>query len=391
MKIRSTTPNIKQIATSSTLVAAAVVMVLSSPMGVYADRFDDQIKNLESEVAQYETQINGLNNRANTLSSAVDALQAKQNKIQAEINLNETKQQKIARDIKANQKKMDNQQAVLGDTLADMYVGATVSPIEMLASSNNIGDYLDQAEYQSSIRDNLQDSIEQIQKLKAKLAKQKTDVENILAEQEGQRAQLIAAKNEQATLLQQTRGEQSAYSELVADRRAQMNQIRDEQQAAYAAARAAWSGGYISAGGSGNYPWAGQGLSLGCSGSCVDSWNLYVGQCVSYVAWKLDSQGYKVYGFDGMGNAAEWPSTTTDYWGSKYGSGNAAKIRYEAKAGYAAVDPNIAAPYGHVMYVESVNGDGTINVSEYNFRSADVYSERRISPNGLTFLEFARK
>ncbi len=44
-------------------------------------------------------------------------------------------------------------------------------------------------------------------------------------------------------------------------------------------------------------------------------------------------------------------------------------------------------PYGHVAFVESVNSDGTFNVSESNWSCKECYGERRnVSPSGLSFI-----
>jgi surface antigen len=40
------------------------------------------------------------------------------------------------------------------------------------------------------------------------------------------------------------------------------------------------------------------------------------------------------------------------------------------------------------MYVESVNGDGTITVSQYNAALDGRYSVRTLSPGGLVFIHF---
>ena len=44
--------------------------------------------------------------------------------------------------------------------------------------------------------------------------------------------------------------------------------------------------------------------------------------------------------------------------------------------------------YGHVMYVESVNGDGTITVSDYNFAWDGLYRHYTRSASGLTYVYF---
>jgi hypothetical protein len=44
--------------------------------------------------------------------------------------------------------------------------------------------------------------------------------------------------------------------------------------------------------------------------------------------------------------------------------------------------------YGHVMYVEAVNGDGTITVSDYNFDWDGLYRYYTRSASGLTYVYF---
>ena len=44
--------------------------------------------------------------------------------------------------------------------------------------------------------------------------------------------------------------------------------------------------------------------------------------------------------------------------------------------------------YGNVMYVESVNGDGTITVSDYNLQWDGLYRKYTRSAAGLTYIYF---
>lgn len=87
------------------------------------------------------------------------------------------------------------------------------------------------------------------------------------------------------------------------------------------------------------------------------------GQCTWYVAQK------KVITFGG--NAKNWLTNAKD---SGYRTGN-------VPVAGAAVVTNENYRYGHVAYVESVNGDGTITISEYNFLHRLGYDERTISIN----------
>ena len=83
------------------------------------------------------------------------------------------------------------------------------------------------------------------------------------------------------------------------------------------------------------------------------------------------------------------------YWG---GRGNANQWDDNARSAGIPVDstprPGSVAVsnsgyYGHVMWVESVNPNGTINVSQYNWGLDGRYSEAyNLSPAGLVFIHF---
>jgi surface antigen len=83
------------------------------------------------------------------------------------------------------------------------------------------------------------------------------------------------------------------------------------------------------------------------------------------------------------------------YWG---GIGNANQWDDNARRAGIPVDTNPQAgdvaiknsqPYGHAMYVESVNGDGTINISQYNANLNGQFSRAyNVNPAGLVFIHF---
>lgn len=381
MKHTPTTPVSKGLVTRSSLVAAAVVMAVAAPLSlsrqVFADRFDDQIKALQSEIDGYQAQAAALSQQADTLQNELASLAAQKATIQGQIDLSQAKYDKLVNDIAQTEKKISDNKEALGQIIADMYVDGSVSPLEMLASSKNIGDYVDQQEYRSSIQSNLSATIKEINSLKKQLESQKTDVERVLADQKGQHDQLAAKEAEQAQLLAQTQGQESAYQQLSSERNSQINNLRAQQAAAMRAA-----GGFNNIGngtvGGGGYPgvWA-----YAEQDTLVDNWGLYNRECVSYTAWKVWSTGRYVPHFSGAGNANQWPSTTARYGipsGSTPVAGSVA-IQY---VGY----------YGHAMYVEAVNGDGTITVSDYN-NNADGggwgrYHYYTRTASGLTYIYF---
>ena len=381
MKLLPTTPVSKGLATKSSLVAAAVVMAIAAPLSfsgkAFADPFQAQIDALNREIEGYQAQAAELSKQADALQNELNNLAAQKATIQGQIDLSQAKYDKLVHDIAETEKKISDNKEALGQIIADMYVDGSISPLEMLASSKNIGDYVDQQEYRSSIQSNLSDTIKQINTLKKQLEDQQKDVERVLADQKGQRDQLAAKEAEQAKLLADTQGQEDAYQKLSSDRNAQVNNLRAQQAAAMRA-----SGGFNNIGngsvGGGGYPgvWA-----YAEQDTLVDNWGLYNRECVSYTAWKVASTGRFVPHFGGQGNANQWPGTT-----SRYGIPNGST----PVAGSVAIQ--YVGAYGHSMYVEAVNGDGTITVSDYN-NNADGggwgrYHYYTRSAGGLTYIYF---
>jgi peptidoglycan DL-endopeptidase CwlO len=370
--------------TSTLVVASCFLMVLAGPLGMsgnaYADRYQDQIDALQREIDGFQQQAADLSQKANTYENAVRALDAQQAAIQKRIDLNQARYDKLVTDIKKTEKDIADNQDVLGSTVADLYIDSGMTPIEMLASSKSIGDYVDKQEYRSAVRDQVESAITQIKKLKAELTDKKEKVGVVLADQKSQRDSLAAKKAEKNKLIAQTRGQEGRFRSLVEERRKERESVEAAQQAAYAAARSSWGGGYITRGsGGGGYPWAGAPYPCWNYG-CIDDWGLFYRECVSYVAWKVDNTGHMVKGFNGQGNANQWPSATASY--TRQGG--------TPHRGDAAIDPYIGS-VGHAMYVEGVNGDGSINISEYNFAGPGQYSERRIPRSqysGWVFITF---
>lgn len=367
MKQRSTTP-VSTLAsgsqgrggglvTKSLIVASAVLMTVASPITFYgqamADQYDDQINALRSEIGSYQQQAAVLNAQAKTLQDELTILDGQKSAIQAQIKISETRHAQLVEQIEETKRKIEANKESLGRILANIYADDAITPLEMLASSKSIGDFVDKQEYRSAMRDQLTKTIEQINKLKTELENKKVETERVLKDQQAQRDLLDQKEAERAKLLADTQGQEAAYQALSADREAKISDLQ-AQQAAALAARARQVGGYTASsdGSNGGYPsiWANAPMN-----SYVDSWGMYSRQCVSYVAFKVAS----VYGnmpyWGGVGNANQWP-----------GNARAAGIPVGTTPKAGAVGVVSSGQYGHVAWVEAVNPNGTIRISHYN-------------------------
>ncbi len=367
MNIRSTTPVLKRFATSSAIVAAAVMVTFSSTSPVFADRYDDQIKQIQGQISGYQTEAAKLSAQADTLQNAISKLQAQQDAIQAQVNLSQAKYDQLVQQIKDTEAKIARNQDVLSETIGDLYVNNSVSPVEMLASSKNIGDYLDQQEFRSSVRDRVENAIKEIKALKKSLEEKKVQVEQVLNDQKAQKATLAAKQEEQNKLLAETQGNEASYNNLIGQQNQQITGLRAQQAAANAARLASSGGGRgsVTAGdpSKGGYP---SYLANAPQDSLVDPWGMYNRECVSYTAWKVQqAYGHMPY-WGGRGNANQWPGAAASAgipMGSTPKPGSVAVM----SGGY----------YGHVAWVESVSGN-SVHVSQYNWGLRGEYTEMTV-------------
>jgi peptidoglycan DL-endopeptidase CwlO len=386
MKLRSTTPVSKGLATKSVLVASTVLMVMAAPLSMmpkaYADRFDDQINAIQREIDAYQSEAKKFRDQADSLQVQLNVLSNEKAQIQAQVDLSQAKFDKLQADIAKTEKDIKENQDALGETIANLYVDGKISPLEMLASSKNIGDYVDKQEYRSAVRDQLTETIDTVKKLKKELEQQKKDTERVLGDQKNARNALAAKEAEQQKLVNETRGQESAYQGLAAASNERKLEIQRQQQAAIEAAMRRAGGGSVNIlpgdPNKGGYPWEagcyvdGNAVSHGgANGNGADPLGYGCRQCVSYTAYRVGARtgNYPRY----WGNANQWPSSAR---ASGYQTGGTPRAN--------AVGVISAGQYGHVVWVEAVNGDGTIDVSQYNYYNAGGagwghYSKMRVS------------
>lgn len=385
------------LAGKSVLVAVAVLMAVAIPLAMMprasADQWDDQISALQQQANQYQSQANQMRQQANTLANKLNDLRAQKASVEAEIQVSQAQYNKLVEQIQQTEQKIKDNQDALGATIADLYVDDTISPLEMLASSKNIGDYVDKQTYRTSVQDQLTQTIATIKELKTKLENDKKAVQEVINKQTAQRNTLAALESEQQRLLDETRGQEAAYQQMVANAQSQMAAAQAQQRAYYQSLlRSSPNGGASGVVGSFQYAnWSG---NMGCAGaypycqpqdSVVDEWALYNRECVSYVAWALQYRfGKYVAPFNGRGNAYEWPSSAPAYSG--------AYRVYSPQPGDAVILPadGSFAPIGHAMIVESVSG-GWMRVSQYNFYGTGEYSTMDIKNSGVVLLRFPNR
>ena len=286
--------------------------------------------------------------RVNDLTVEIAGKEAEIVQTQAEIT-------ELKKEIERTEKKLYEEQDALAELLVNMHFESSAEPIIILAGATSISDLAERTAREEVVKEQISVSAAAVKQAKEQLEQDKVEVEELLAQQKEAREAMVTKRAEQQSLVEKYENDAEAYAEAAKAAAAAQREAEKAEQEAHPEL---YRGSAYT--GANTYPW-----QADCPGR-QDEYTTYyedfdgnshkiggyVCECVSYAGWKA----YEAYG-------------VALAWGNAYSWDDQARLH-----GYT-VDHNPAPgtigqvdgfPYGHVFWVEGVNGDGSINVSEYN-------------------------
>jgi surface antigen len=254
------------------------------------------------------------------------------------------------------------------DSIATYFELTNMNDIELVAQNAPLSHAIDQSEYLLALQDRIVSNIEQTAHVKSDLEstknnheQQKNELAQLRGEQESKNQALSSSRKKTISLFNKSQASAAEYQALIKKLETEQsrlsNAIYEERQ------RLSAKNNEIYAGGTSGYPY-----------SAIDEpdpWSFLTRECTSYAAWKWNV----VYGRPfintrpGEGSAYNWPNLARDQGYRVVSSPQATAIVSWPKG-------PVIGNYGHVAIVEAVNPDGTIDVSEYNFKRY-AYSYRK--------------
>lgn len=355
--------------------AVAGVLIVSGVVAPYfaqADSLTDQINALKSQNAANRAAVNDLKQVAVSYQDAISKLEVQIAGLQGQIDANEEEKAKLEQQILETKLELGRQKALLGQTIKTMYVDKEMSTIEMLATSKNLGDFVDKETYRNAVQRKVQETMAKITKLQNELNGKKKQIDELLAILSDQRAQIEQNRAEQANLLAMNQQQQAEFNAQTKNNQAKIDELNRQ----IAAQRAANSGTIVPDGGyyfirfPGNvsgfnpasYPYKNAGFSMSTLSGCgnpdprtgerdsTDKWGYCTRQCVSYAAWAVEASGRTAP--RNYGSAKAWVNSAPGSY-----------VHRTPQKGDIAI--TTSGTWGHAMYVEEVSGD-KIYVSQYN-------------------------
>lgn len=363
------------------LVALAAVFVvgsIGSPF-VLADEFDEQINQLRAENQQKEKKHSTLQTRAISFEQKIGELRKQIGGLEKQISVDRAKSEELRARIAKAEKELKKQRELLAENLRAMYLEGDISTIEMLASSKDISEFVDKEQYRNSVKDKIASTMQQIDALKRELKTKRERLDKTIADLQKRQDSLDEQRAEVARLLSMNTAQRNKLESEINSNNSEISRLRAEQAAANAALFGGGGGYTVGPDTSGYLGWVISNYgNVHFPNSIPDSWGMYLRQCVSYTAWRVANDGKYMPYWGGHGNANQWDDNAR---------ADGIPVNNTPKRG--AIGVSNAGYYGHVVYVESVNSNGTINISQYNADWSGTYSVAyNVNPGKFVYIHF---
>lgn len=367
---RNKTIRFKSLVTALVLAVAVVGGTIYSGV-VGADRFDEQIDQLQDQNSSYQSRVDQLTAEAESYQDVINKLEAQINSLQQAIVANQQASIKLEKEIKAKEAEIEHQRNVLGQSIKAMYLEGQISTVEILAASRDLSDFVNKQVARNAVQNKIKTLVDEIQQLKIQLEQKQRELQARIRDQRNQQADLNAAQAEQARLLNYTEDQKSAYNNKISSNQSRISELRRQQTIENAAL---FGYGYIKTERCNIYPtrWCNAPMD-----SIVDSWGMYNRECVSWTAYRVALSGRYMPYWGGRGNANEWDDNA-----------RAAGIPVDGNPQPGDVAISNRGFYGHSAYVEAVYDDGTILVSQFNANWQGTYSLARVSTGNFVYIHF---
>ncbi|MFA7202065.1 MAG: lytic murein transglycosylase [Candidatus Paceibacterota bacterium] len=204
--------------------------------------YERQLKELNDQIAQDEATIAQYQKQGKTLQSEINTLNAKIAKINLQIKSVTLNLNKLSGDIEVTKTKITQTEGDIGqyasslsNILQSLYEGEQRTTLEMILENPKFSDFFLNINSFLAIQDNLRETLEKIVLLKNDLIDQKESLaiqyEDIAQLKQYQEAQVLASKKTEASkkqLLTVTKGQESKYQQVVAEKKKTAAQIRSQ-------------------------------------------------------------------------------------------------------------------------------------------------------------------
>ena len=158
---------------ATTILALIMSLVFSISRPAKADQFDEQIAALNRKVRDATAVADAKKSEVNTLKGKIASIEAEISAAQNQLDLTNLEIKKTQATIEKNNQEMERQKEILKENLRMIYKQGEISPLEVVASSKNLSDFVAQQQYLGAIKKKVDDNLDKIEQLKKELDQKK--------------------------------------------------------------------------------------------------------------------------------------------------------------------------------------------------------------------------
>ncbi|HBB56851.1 TPA: hypothetical protein DEW47_00965 [Patescibacteria group bacterium] len=226
--------------------AASYFLPISNTRASRVDELKDQIKDrnlqiaeIEKEIKKYEQEVENTGKEANTLNNHIKILEAEKKKLAADINLTQNKInaaelniEKLGIAIGEKEEDIEDKRFILAKILREINDIESASLIEIALSEENFSDFFSNVERVNSLRNGIQENLNELKVIKSAMEMEKKDKENyrkdlgnLQSKYVDQKYLVEVNKSNKNKLLTETKNKEAEYQKRLAEQKAAREQF----------------------------------------------------------------------------------------------------------------------------------------------------------------------
>lgn len=186
---------------SALAITICTVTIASVSTPVYSAPSTDELENTTSDL---KGELNDLNSQLSSLSKELDTASSQVEDLAAKV-------EKSKLDLASAQLNEEAQYDSMKDRIKFMYEGGGASLVQILLTSENMGDFLNKAEYVATISKYDRSMLEELQQVRANVEKKQKDLEEQQSKLSGLQETLTSKRDELNSKISSTSGELANY------------------------------------------------------------------------------------------------------------------------------------------------------------------------------------
>lgn len=210
-KVSKTKTNVISVQRIAISLIVSTLLTMGPVLAISESELRSDINSINNQVAEGEEHLDGLQETTQTLEEALRKLKAEIAELQTQIEKTQEDVEATEEELAETEAELERQKEIMASSIRLLYKRGNISTVELIASSENFTDFVNQEEYVQRIKKQVHEASLEVEALKKQLEEQKEELDDLLATQTGQKKLLDDKRTEQQRLVDQAKQEEFSY------------------------------------------------------------------------------------------------------------------------------------------------------------------------------------